>query len=79
MNAAGHPVVYLIACGAPPTRDVGKLVDIAQNDGRDACVITSPAGQRFIDAEAISAKTGHTVRSNYKEPGTPTSCHPQTP
>lgn len=71
MNDAGQPVVYLIACGAPPTRDIGKLVDIAQNDGWDICVITSPTGQRFIDADAITAKTGHTVRSAYKEPGTP--------
>jgi Flavoprotein len=71
VNDAGQPVVYLIACGAPPTRDIGKLVDIAQADGWDACVITSPTGQRFIDADAITAKTGHTVRSAYKEPGTP--------
>jgi hypothetical protein len=71
VNEAGRRVVYIIACGAPPTREVGKLVDIAMNDGWDACVITSPAGQRFVDAGAIAAKTGHSVRSEYKQPGTP--------
>lgn len=25
-------------------------------------------GHRFIDAEALSGKTGHTVRSEYKQP-----------
>lgn len=71
VNDAGQPVVYLIGCGAPPTRDIGKLVEIAHHDGWDACVITSPTGRRFIDADAITAQTGHTVRSDYKEPGTP--------
>jgi hypothetical protein len=71
VNDAGQPVVYVIACGAPPTRDVVKLVDIAHNDGWDVCVITSPAGRAFLDADAMSAKTGHIVRSEYKQPGTP--------
>jgi len=71
VNDAGQPVVYIVACGAPPTREVAKLVDIAMNDGWDACVITSPAGQQFIDANAIATKTGHAVRSEYKQPGTP--------
>lgn len=71
MNAAGQPVVYIIACGAPPTREVVKLVDIAKDASWDVCVIASPAGRRFVDFDAISAKTGHTVRSDYKEPGTP--------
>jgi phosphopantothenoylcysteine synthetase/decarboxylase len=71
MNDAGKPVVYVIACGAPPTREVGKLVDIAKIEGWDVCVITSLAGRKFIDADAISTKTGHTVRSDYKQPGTP--------
>jgi phosphopantothenoylcysteine synthetase/decarboxylase len=71
VNDSGQPVVYIIACGAPPAREVGKLVNIAQNDDWDVCVIASPAGKRFIDVAAISAKTGHAVRSDYKEPGSP--------
>jgi phosphopantothenoylcysteine synthetase/decarboxylase len=47
------------------------MVDIAQAQGWEVCVVTSPAGRRFIDADAICARTGHVVRSDYKDPGTP--------
>lgn len=68
MNDAGQKVLYAIACGAPPARDIGKLVDLAQADGWDVCVIASPDGRRFLDVDALAAKTGHTVRSEYKQP-----------
>ena len=68
MNDAGQKVLYAIVCGAPPARDVGKLVDLAQAAGWDVCVIASPDGRRFIDVDALTAKTGHTVRSAYKNP-----------
>lgn len=68
MNDAGQKVLYAIVCGAPPARDVGKLVDLAQAAGWDVCVITSPDGRRFVDVDALTAKTGHTVRSAYKDP-----------
>ncbi|AYF74561.1 flavoprotein [Nocardia yunnanensis] len=71
MNDHGAPVLYAIVTGAPPARDVGKLVDLAQADGWDVCVIASPEGSRFIDADALEAKTGHPVRTRYKDPGTP--------
>ncbi|MFJ4650953.1 flavoprotein [Nocardia sp. NPDC088792] len=71
MNDQGAPVLYAIATGAPPARDIGKLVDLAQADGWDVCVIVSPEGSRFIDADALETKTGHPVRSRYKDPGTP--------
>jgi Flavoprotein len=68
VNEAGQKVLYAIVCGAPPARDVGKLVDLAEAAGWDVCVIASPDGRRFIDVEALTAKTGHTVRSAYKAP-----------
>ena len=52
-------------------RDVGKLVDLAQADGWEVCVIASPDGRRFIDCEVLAAKTGHEVRSSYKDPEAP--------
>jgi hypothetical protein len=70
MNEAGQRVLYAIVCGAPPARDVGKLVDLAQADGWDVCVIASPDGRNFIDVPALEAKTGHSVRSLYKQPDT---------
>ncbi|MEC3955946.1 flavoprotein [Nocardia sp. CDC153] len=71
MNDHGAPVLYAIVTGAPPARDIGKLVDLAQADGWDVCLIASPEGSRFIDAQALETKTGHPVRSRYKDPGTP--------
>jgi phosphopantothenoylcysteine synthetase/decarboxylase len=64
-------VLYAIVTGSPAARDVGKLVDLAQADGWDVCVIASPDGRQFIDAEALAVKTGHVVRSRYKEPDAP--------
>ncbi len=71
MNASSRPVLYAIVTGSPAARDVGKLVDLAHSDGWDVCVIASPDGRRFIDDEALSAKTGHRVRSVYKDPTAP--------
>ncbi|MGH3753381.1 MAG: flavoprotein [Pseudonocardiaceae bacterium] len=71
MNDNGQPVLYAIVTGSPAARDIGKLVDLAQADGWDVCVIASPNGRQFIDAEALTAKTSHTVRSQYKEPDAP--------
>lgn len=59
-------VLYLLACGAPPARDIGILVQLAQDQGWDVCVITSPQGRTFVDAEALETATGHPVRSQYK-------------
>ena len=62
-------VLYLLVCGSPVARDVGILVDLAQRDGWEVCVITTPDGRRFVDLEALEEQTGHPVRSHYKNPG----------
>jgi phosphopantothenoylcysteine synthetase/decarboxylase len=67
----GALVLYVIVTGSPVARDVGRLVDLAQADGWDVCVVASPQGRRFIDIGALESKTGHPVRSEYKDPGTP--------
>jgi phosphopantothenoylcysteine synthetase/decarboxylase len=61
-------VLYLIICGAPPARDAGRLVDLAQAAGWDVCVIATPSARSFIDQSALEAATGHPVRSEYKQP-----------
>ncbi|MGK8512613.1 flavoprotein [Nocardia asiatica] len=71
MDANGNPVLYALVTGSPAARDVGKLIALAQADGWVACVIASPSGTRFIDADAVAAQTGYQVRSEYKQPGTP--------
>jgi phosphopantothenoylcysteine synthetase/decarboxylase len=64
-------VLYILACGAPPARDVGTLARQARQRGWDACVLTSPRGRTFVDTAALEALTGHPVRSEYKDPGEP--------
>jgi hypothetical protein len=34
--------MYLVACGAPPARQIDELVTVAQQAGWDVCVITTP-------------------------------------
>ncbi|MFC9440278.1 flavoprotein [Nocardia sp. NPDC057030] len=76
MNENGAPVLYAIVTGARVARDVDKLIDLAHADGWDVCVIASPNGLRFIDADDLTAKTGHAVRSQYKDPNAPDALPP---
>jgi phosphopantothenoylcysteine synthetase/decarboxylase len=71
MTETRQPVLYALATGSPAARDIGRLVDLAQFDGWEVCVIASPDGRRFIDCDAIEEKTGHVVRSSYKDPDAP--------
>jgi len=64
-------VLYVLVCGSPMARDVGVLVEIAQRDGWDVCVVTTPDGRKFVDVAALQAQTGHPVRTHYKNPGDP--------
>jgi phosphopantothenoylcysteine decarboxylase len=65
------PVLYIIACAAPHARDVAQLVTSAQSAGWDVCVLTTPYGRRFVDVPALERLTGHSVRSDYKQPDEP--------
>lgn len=64
-------VLYVIVCGAPPAREITRLVRPAQAEGWDVCVLTTPSGSRFLDVAELEDLTGHPVRSEYKEPDTP--------
>ncbi|MBV1848732.1 flavoprotein [Catellatospora tritici] len=66
-----RPVLYVLVCGSPVARDVGRLVDLAQRRGYDVCVVATPDGRKFLDIPALAAQTGHPVRTNYKNPGDP--------
>src|SRR4029453_7289153 len=61
-------VLYVIVCGAPPARDANRLVQLAQAEGWEVCVIATPSAGSFIDSPALEAATGHPVRSEYKQP-----------
>jgi hypothetical protein len=64
-------VLYVIACGSPAARDIGRLVVLAQRRGWDVCVVTTPDGRKFVDAATVAGLSGHPVRSFYKNPGDP--------
>ncbi|GAB3452382.1 flavoprotein [Actinophytocola sediminis] len=64
-------MLYVITCGTLAARDVGKLVDLAHEDGWTVCVVATPMATRFIDQAALEARTGYPVRSDYRQPGTP--------
>lgn len=65
-------VLYVIACGAPPARHVGTLVDQAFERGwGEVCVLTSPMGREFAPIEDLEHRTGYPVRSDYKDPDAP--------
>jgi hypothetical protein len=64
-------VLYIIACGAPPSGDIAKFVHAAQREKWDACLIASPSATKFFDIASLANQTGHPVRSDYKEPEDP--------
>jgi phosphopantothenoylcysteine synthetase/decarboxylase len=67
---AERPVLYVIASGATPARDLPEHVATLVADW-DTCVITTPEGARFFDVAQIAAMTGHPVRTSFKDPDAP--------
>lgn len=63
------PVLYAVVCGSPAARYVSVLARLAHQAGWRVCVVATPDGRRFLDVPALSALTGHPVRSEYKNPG----------
>jgi phosphopantothenoylcysteine synthetase/decarboxylase len=47
------------------------FVRFAQEQGWDVCVIATPDGTKFLDADLLSDQTNHPVRSQYKRPDEP--------
>jgi phosphopantothenoylcysteine synthetase/decarboxylase len=64
-------VLYVITCGSPVARDVGRLVSLAQKASYEVCVVPTPEGRKFLDVPALAEQTGHPVRSFYKQPDEP--------
>ena len=65
-----QPVLYLVASGASPARELPGVV--AELAGQwDICVITTPEGSRFFDVDQMAELTGHPVRTSFKDPDAP--------
>ncbi|MEW9530295.1 flavoprotein [Microbispora sp. NPDC049125] len=69
--AEGKPVLYVIACGGQPASDLPGFIERLQSDGWTVCVIATPSGTKFIDAERLGTLTGYPVRRDYKRPEEP--------
>ncbi len=69
--AERKPVLYVIACGGRPAGELPALVEHAQGEGWTVCVVTTPSGTKFLDAQRLSTLTGYPVRSEYKRPEDP--------
>jgi phosphopantothenoylcysteine synthetase/decarboxylase len=65
-----QPVLYLIASGAAPARELPALLTALTGDWH-ACVIATPEGLRFLDVALITEMTGHPVRTSFKDPDAP--------
>jgi phosphopantothenoylcysteine synthetase/decarboxylase len=65
-----RPVLYVIASGAAPARDLPALIS-ALTDDWDTCVVTTAEGSRFFDIRRVTGLTGHPVRSSFKDPDAP--------
>jgi len=65
------PVLYVIACGGRPAGQLPDYVRFARGQGWDVCVIATPDGTKFLDAEELTGLTGHPVRVHYKHPDEP--------
>jgi phosphopantothenoylcysteine synthetase/decarboxylase len=69
--AQSSPVLYVVACGGPPARQLPEFAGSAQAQGWDVCVIATPDGTKFLDTARLAGQTGHPVRSQYKGPDDP--------
>jgi phosphopantothenoylcysteine synthetase/decarboxylase len=67
----GDPVLYIVACGSRPAVDLATHVERMRAGGWDTCVIATPAGRRFLDADRLADVSGHVVRYEYKQPDEP--------
>jgi Flavoprotein len=70
-GTSSRQVLYIVACAAPPAMDVQVLIDLAQQDGWDVCLIATPRAFQWLDVPGLAGRTGHPVRHDYKLPGEP--------
>lgn len=66
-------VLYIIVCAAGPAAEVGRLVNLAQDEGWTVQLIATPPALDFINAPALEQQTGRPVRSEYRKPDEPKS------
>jgi phosphopantothenoylcysteine synthetase/decarboxylase len=71
INNGTKRVLYLVSCASRPAQRIQEFVPLAQAQGWDVCVITTPQATKFVDIPLLEQLTGHPVRSEYKRPEEP--------
>jgi phosphopantothenoylcysteine synthetase/decarboxylase len=71
MSNDARPVLYLMVCAAGAASSVHHLVEQAQAEGWEVCVLLTPMATHFVDVIQLEQLTGHPVRSHYKRPQDP--------
>ncbi|WP_034087803.1 flavoprotein [Streptacidiphilus albus] len=61
-------VLYIITCAAGPAPGVGTLIDLARAEGWRVHLIATPSAVAFLDLDAIEARLGGPVFSEYRRP-----------
>jgi phosphopantothenoylcysteine synthetase/decarboxylase len=73
---ARRPVLYLIACAAPPARDLTDFIPAVRLSGWEVHVIATPSACSFFDVDRVERLTGQPVRSHYEHPDSPDALPP---
>jgi hypothetical protein len=58
-------------CRAARYGRAALLIDLAQQDGWDVCLIATPRAFQWLDVPGLTERTDHPVRHDYKLPGEP--------
>ena len=66
-------LLCVVVCGAGPASKVDRLVDLAHEQAWQVQLIATPSGLPFLNSQALEAKTGRPIRSEYRKPGEPRS------
>jgi phosphopantothenoylcysteine synthetase/decarboxylase len=73
MNASGGSpgVLYAVVCAAPAASNVSEFIRVARHAAWTVRVISTPMGERFIDADELAELTGDRVRIGFRMPDEP--------
>ena len=71
------PVLYLVACAAPPAMSLHEGVRVLREAGWDVWVTCTPASTAgFVDLAAVAEASGHPVRVESRRAGDPKAAVP---
>lgn len=63
------PVLYVVACAAPPAQQLTEEVETFRAEGWTVCVLVTPAALAFVDRDAVAEASGFPVRCEPRRPG----------